>query len=343
MALIAAFGDYGLSDTLAESQALYDLLLALCEDQLDWGAILNKPELYEKSETYSKEQVDDLLQDIAPGDHTHDIADVGGLQSALDNRYTETEVDDLLNEKSDVGHTHVVADITDFESAITGLGIQTVTELPLPVVNGKVYILHPTGASRFSTFISAGGVYVPLDAVTYSALSIALAAYQTKLSGLSTQYVKGDGTYGNFNKAAIGLGDVENYSPSGMPLSTAAVAALLLKADNSQVLNKTENQTKTSGVLEFMVSPVVPTPAGSGDAANKGYVDSQVQDSVKGELEYIFDTPAEEWIINHNLNRRPIPNIIIGGKQAGSNVEYIDNDILKIIHSKPLTGIVTIK
>ena len=36
MALIAAFGDYGISDTLAESNALYDLLLALCEDRLAW-------------------------------------------------------------------------------------------------------------------------------------------------------------------------------------------------------------------------------------------------------------------------------------------------------------------
>jgi hypothetical protein len=54
-----------------------------------------------------------------------------------------------------------------------------------------------------------------------------------------------------------------------------------------------------------------------------------------------FDTPAEEWIVNHNLNKMPIPNIIIGGKMVWSTIVYIDNDILKIIFSKPTAGIVT--
>lgn len=276
MGLIVSFGDYGVGDIVQDAQELYDLLLDLCQDQLDWANILNKPELYVKSELYNREEIDELLADLDPGAHTHTIADIVGLQDALDDRYTETETNILLDEKSDVGHTHLTSEIIGLDAAIAALGVQIVDELPATVVNGKVYMLHPSGSTKFATFISAGGAYVPLDAVTYSALATALATKQDKLTGTATQYVKGDGTYGEMNKAAVGLGNVANLTPAGMPISDAVATALGLKANDASVLHKTGNETKTSGVLTFAVSPVVPVPTNSDEAANKGYVDLMV-------------------------------------------------------------------
>lgn len=339
MGLIVSFGDYGVGDIVQDAQELYDLLLDLCQDQLEWANILNKPELYTKSEVYNREQIDQMLDEIAPGTHTHTIADVVGLQDALDERYTKDEADELLDGKSEVGHTHSTADIEGLDEAIAALGVQIVDELPATVVNGRVYMLHAAGSSRFSSFISAGGSYVPLDAVTYSALATALASKQNKLNGTETQYVKGDGTYGEMNKAAVGLGNVANISPADLPISDAQAAVNQQKANDSAVLHKTGNETKSSGVLTFVVSPVVPTPIESDQAANKGYVD---QASKTTDLEYLFDTPAEEWIVSHGLNRMPDPLILIGGKKVMSDVQYMDNDVFKVIHSKPQTGSVII-
>ncbi|MDR6805574.1 hypothetical protein J2Y45_002117 [Dyadobacter sp. BE34] len=60
------------------------------------------------------------------------------------------------------------------------------------------------------------------------------------------------------------------------------------------------------------------------------------------QLEFPFNTPAEEWIVTHNLNKKPDPNILVGGMKVMSDVQYIDNDVFKIIHTKPETGLVII-
>ncbi|WP_426291984.1 hypothetical protein ACN9ML_18290 [Dyadobacter endophyticus] len=340
MGLIVSFGDYGVGDIVQDAQELYDLLLNLCQDQLDWANILNKPQLYTKSEVYNRDEIDHMLEEIDPGAHTHTIADVEGLPEALDDRYTKAESDSLLEGKSDVGHTHPTSDIEGLDAAIAALGVQIVEELPTTVVDGKVYMLHPAGSSRFSSFITAEGSYIPLDAVTYTALATALATKQDKLTGTATQYVKGDGTYGEMNKAAVGLGSVANLSPANLPISDAQAAVNAQKANDSAVLHKTGNETKSSGVLTFAVSPVVPTPTSSDEAVNKGYVDTAL--TPLSEMEFLFDTPAEEWIVSHNLNKTPNPNIIIDGRIVYSDVQYLDNDVLKIIHAKPATGKVII-
>lgn len=339
MGLIATFGDFGVGDIVSDAQDLYDLLLDLCQDQLEWNNVLNKPELYTKSETYNKAEVNALITAADPGDHTHSITEVTGLQDAIDERYTKTETDTLLDDKADTDHTHTTADITGLDAAIAALGVQIVEALPSPVVNGRVYILHNAGENRFKAFISAHGGYVALDAVTYSALSLALAAYQTKLTGLPTQYVKGDGTYGLFNKAAIGLGNVANIPPSQYPISDAQAAALAQKSNNSDVLHKDGNETKTSGVLSFVLSPTVPVPTNSPDAANKGYVDT-VFSQVPQHGEFEITDPSEVWLWNHGFNYKPSVRVLLSGVEVLAYVEHLDNDNLRIEFPVPQTGVI---
>lgn len=283
MGLIVSFGDYGVGDIVEKAEELYDLLLDLCQDKLDWANILNKPELYTKFEVYSREEIDEMLEDIAPGEHTHEISDIDGLQDELDDRYTKDEVDSALEGKADVDHTHPVSDIEGLTEAIQALGIQVVESLPTPVENGKVYILHPSGSDRFSVYISAGGSYAALDAVTYTALATALASKQNKLSGNSGQLVLGDGTYIDRNKAAVGLGNVDNTSDLDKPISNATQSALNHKANAADVLLKDGDQTKTSGVLTFVVSPVVPTAENTSEAVNLGQVMGLLSDAINQE------------------------------------------------------------
>ena len=69
--------------------------------------------------------------DTALDEHGHAIADVSGLQTALngkaasghnhdDKYYTETEVDAALSGKADSEHDHAIADVTGLQSALDG-------------------------------------------------------------------------------------------------------------------------------------------------------------------------------------------------------------------------------
>lgn len=346
MGLIVSFGDYGVGDIVEKAEDLYDLLLDLCEDKLDWENILNRPDLYTTAEVYNKEEIDDMLEGIAPGEHTHEISDINGLQDELDVRYTKEEVDDLLGDKSDVGHTHPVEDIEGLTEAIQALGIQVVSELPTPVEDGKVYILHTSGAERFSVYISAGGSYIPLDAVTYTALATALATKQNKLTGNANQLTLGDGTFIARNKSAVGLGSVDNTSDLDKPISNATQLALDQKADISNVLIKDGDQTKTSGVLTFAVSPVVPYASESQEAINLGQVQSIVGDAFAeaSHPEIVeFDSPSEQWIWNHEKNFIPAFDIVVGGVKVNAREEYPDNDTVIITFTKPQTGYLIVR
>lgn len=300
MGLIASFGDYGVGDIVQDAQELYDLLLDLCQDKLDWDNILNKPtsrDGFGLTDVYNKTEVDELIENAAPGDHTHDFSEIENTPTTLEgyditDAYNKVETDDLLAGKSNVDHTHAASEITGLTEAIQALGVQIVDELPQPVTNGRVYLVLPAGETRFSAFISVGGQYVALNAVTYQALATALATKQNKLNGTATQYVKGDGTYGEMNKAAVGLGNVNNTSDADKPISNDQAAVNATKADRAEVLLKDGNQTKTSGVLTFAVSPEVPTANNSQDAINLGQVQTIVSDAIDDALVYVED----EWV-----------------------------------------------
>lgn len=87
----------------------------------------------------TKQYVDDLVATAAAPDHTHEIAEVDGLEAALD-------------EKSDVGHKHLSADITD---AVANIG--------QPAAAGKVAMtasdgfLHTNGNPTISTHVVPKG------------------------------------------------------------------------------------------------------------------------------------------------------------------------------------------
>lgn len=350
MGLLIGVGDYGIGDLIQKAQNLYDLLADLCNGQLNFSDILNKPDTiagYGITDAYTIEQITNLLAGKADADLQYSYNDLLDLptniaDSGILDVYTKDEVLALIADLAIGEHAHEIDDIVGLPEALSALAWKEVSALPSSVESGAIYVVPSAG--KYHLYVGSrttpGEVYA-LDAVTSAALATALATKQNKLNGPPTSYVKADGTFGAFNKAAIGLGNVANYSPADMPISDAVLAALIGKANDADVLKKTGNQTKSSGVLTFALSPQVPTPENGQDAANKGYVDTLIEKS-SGEIDFPFDTPSEEWLVMHNLNRMPIPNIIVGGKKAYSDVEYLDNDVMKIVHTKPQTGLVKI-
>ena len=73
------------------------------------------------------------------------------------------------------------------------------------------------------------------------------------------------------DRTDVGLSNVYNLAPADMPVSTATQTALNAKANASDTVNLTGNQT-VAGVKTFSSSPVVPTATTTTQAVNKAWV-----------------------------------------------------------------------
>ncbi|WP_266032858.1 hypothetical protein [Brucella intermedia] len=75
-------------------------------------------------------------------------------------------------------------------------------------------------AANKALVTDANGDVTPIDLGTLGRALLALA------TGTSAQYVRGDGQLATLNKAAVGLGNVDNTSDAAKPISTATQTAL---------------------------------------------------------------------------------------------------------------------
>lgn len=90
-----------------------------------------------------------------------------------------------------------------------------------------------TAAEGNAAYSAVGHGHAQADV---TGLVAALAGKEPVLAGgTSAQYFKGDKTLGTLDKAAVGLGNVDNTSDSGKPVSTAQQTALNLKLNASLV------------------------------------------------------------------------------------------------------------
>lgn len=290
MGFLIGVGDFGLGDILAQSEALYNLLLDLCNDQLDWDNILNKPDF--ENLYFDKTQINNLLAQKAALVHRHDFSDLDNVPTTRDGLgltdiSTTEEIQLLLDAKAALVHTHEVGDINGLEDLLVNLQWEIVTSLPGVLKEKSLYFVKPTSSTRFKIYITTAGpspTAVELDAVSYSVLSSAMNTKQDKFEGEITEYVRGDGSTAPFDKEALGLGNVVNLSPEDYPISDLIQAALNQKSNDNEVLKKYGNQVKESGVLTFIESPNVPTPTDAPHAVNKGYLDSFISSLLGGDI-----------------------------------------------------------
>lgn len=118
---------------------------------------------------------------IAPEVHTHVIADVTGLQTALNN-------------KSDVGHTHVIADVTGLQTALDGKSDIGHTHTNITSANNN------TNATFYPMFQSAAGdqpVFIDITTSpwTYNPSTGLLTARKLR-GGVGSVYGELDGVSG---------------------------------------------------------------------------------------------------------------------------------------------------
>lgn len=150
-----------------------------------------------------------------------------------------------------------------------------VAALPGILEPDSIYFVKGASDTTYKVYVTtSASVAVPIDAVTAASLAAALTTKENTITpGTTADYWRGDKTWQPLNKAAVGLGNVDNTPDASKPVSTAQQAALDLKANDNAVVKLTGNQT-IAGVKTFSSSPVVPTPTNATDAVNKTYVDT---------------------------------------------------------------------
>ena len=111
------------------------------------------------------------------------------------------------------------------------------------------------GVKTFSQSPVVPSPSVAGDAVNKGYLDGQLDTKEDSLGvGNSSQYLRGDRTWQTLDSQAVGLGNVDNTSDLDKPISTAVQSALNTKADDSDVVKLTGNQT-ISGEKTFSTAP----------------------------------------------------------------------------------------
>ncbi|MBO9611041.1 MAG: hypothetical protein J7619_00015 [Dyadobacter sp.] len=143
-----------------------------------------------------------------------------------------------------------------------------------PVADAIYYVKGPTETKHRVWVTTTAGVAREIDAVTEAALTTALALKENVIAaGTTAQYWRGDKTWQTLNKAAVGLGNVDNTPDVDKPLSNADIAALALKANDNAVVHRTGAVNESiDGIKTFVSSPLVPNATTAGQAAAYGQV-----------------------------------------------------------------------
>ncbi len=150
-----------------------------------------------------------------------------------------------------------------------------VATLPATPVADAIYYVKGPAETKWRVWVTTtAGVAREIDAITEAALTTALALKENVIAaGTIGQYWRGDKTWQNLNKAAVGLGNVDNTADADKPLSTADIAALALKANDNAVVHRTGAVNESiDGIKTFASSPLVPNATTAGQAAAYGQV-----------------------------------------------------------------------
>lgn len=176
----------------------------------------------------------------------------------------------------------------DFQQIpIQGLVAESVAAAPSTPANGRIY--YDTVLNKLMARVNGAWVDISIQYTTGTAAQIATgtdtASQVWKAADLKTaivsnspvQSVAGRTGVVVLTKTDVGLANVDNTSDANKPVSTAQQTALNLKANLASPI--------------FTGTVTVPTPVGSNEAANKGYVDNAIS-GIKGKSSVRMATTA---------------------------------------------------
>jgi hypothetical protein len=183
----------------------------------------------------------------AASSHTHEIADVTGLQSAIDAKAStadleasQSTLESQINAKSDSSHKHVMADITDFDGSDIDLSAYAkVTDL-----NAKADAGHDHTVSQITdiadSYYNKGEVDVKIDEIggEHTHLEEDITDLDKYTQAQTNLRISDHASLFNnphsVNKTQVSLGNVENLSSVDLfasPASTSYRAGIISDVD----------------------------------------------------------------------------------------------------------------
>lgn len=183
----------------------------------------------------------------AASSHTHTIANVTGLQSAIDAKASSADLEaaqstleSQINAKSDSSHKHVMADITDFD----GSGIDLSAYAKVVDLNAKANAEHDHTVSEITdiadSYYNKGEIDVKIDEVggKHTHLEEDITDLDKYTQAQTNLRISDHSSLLNnphsVNKAQVSLGNVENLSSVDLfasPASTSYRAGIMSDVD----------------------------------------------------------------------------------------------------------------
>lgn len=181
---------------------------------------------------YTKSQVQDLVDNHASSAHTHEISDVSGLQTALDNAndsslvaQAKSELETSISGKADLSHGHTESEISDLknyiESATASLLLQGKSNIGHTHSESSITDLDKYSKAEVDSLFAGVVTDGTVPAHTHTEANISdldkysKAEADQKIEDGKTTMLVGhlaESNPHNITKADVGLGNVDNLS-----------------------------------------------------------------------------------------------------------------------------------
>ena len=223
----------------------------------NYNELTNLPDLTlkaDKSDTYTKIEVDTSLAGKAELVHVHAISDVTGLQTALDG-------------KSATGHTHTATNVTDFDTEVSN-NTDVAANTAARHTHANSAVLNATTASFTTadetklTGIAAGAQVNTVTSVNTRTGAVTGLAEASDLTAHTSNTSNPHGV----TKAQVGLGNVNDTSDADKPISTATQTALDGKFTQRTITGTAAHRRGLAGQFLIAVVGMLVAQSVGGDA-----------------------------------------------------------------------------
>ena len=264
------------------------------------------------------------------------LSDLSITSTAAELNYTDgvtSAIQTQLDGKSATSHTHTAADTTDFDTEVSN-NTDVAANTAARHTHANSAVLDATTAS-FTTAdeTKLDGIAIGAQVNTVTSVNTRTGAV-TGLAEASdlTAHTGNTSNPHSVTKAQVGLGNVDNTSDANKPVSTAQAASIALKANASDTVNLTGNQT-IAGVKTFTSAPIAPSGTSIGGVLHltgSGFPNGVVSASVGSiYIDTAVTNGASSWIkksgtgstgwqvLEGNTGWRNVTSSLINGWTAG--------------------------
>ncbi len=177
---------------------------------------------------YTEAETDTLLSGKAAATHSHAIADVTGLQSALDGKQPSGSY-------AAATHSHAISDVTGLQTALDGKAPSSHTHTASQITDFAAAVSANTDVAGNTSARHSHSNKSILDSIQEALTTLLKSAYDSAVTWISTNgtnlvnHLSNTSNPHTVTKSQVGLGNADNTSDANKPISNATQTALNAK------------------------------------------------------------------------------------------------------------------